>query len=100
MKKTYRCINGEMVLVSDTTPSGRTPGLLKPFEPMRSPIDGRLLRNRSDLAAHNREHGVTNDPDSLREQTERAIKARAKPYVGSREERREAVARAIEQHFH
>lgn len=37
--------------------------IMRPLEPFVSPIDGRLIDDRSKLRAHNKEHGVTNVAD-------------------------------------
>jgi hypothetical protein len=64
------------------------------FEPCVSPVDGSRIRNRGELAAHNRLHGVTNDIDSLREQGQR--EQNRKPRTGNKKERVAAIVDAIE----
>lgn len=39
------------------------PTILKPMEAFLSPIDGKMIDDRSKLRAHNKEHGVTNVAD-------------------------------------
>lgn len=57
-----------------------------------SPVDGSHIRNSRELVEHNKRHGVSNDLDSLREQTARAQEKT--PF--SRRERRDAIADSIE----
>ena len=64
------------------------------FEPCVSPVDGGRIRNRAELTAHNRLHGVTNDIDSLREQGER--ERNRKPRTSSKKERVAAIVDAME----
>ena len=56
-----------------------------------SPIDGSHIRNSRQLADHNKRHGVSNDLDSLREQT-----AKAKPQEFSVKKRKDDINDAIE----
>lgn len=37
--------------------------VLKPHEAFRSPIDGKMIESRKQLAEHNKRHGVTNSAD-------------------------------------
>lgn len=39
------------------------PNLQKPLEPFVSPIDGKVIADRKQLAAHNKRHGVTHSSD-------------------------------------
>jgi hypothetical protein len=64
------------------------------FEPFVSPVDGSRVRNRGELAAHNRIHGVTNDIDSLREKGNRELNR--KPNTGSKKERVATIVDAME----
>ena len=57
-----------------------------------SHIDGTHLKSRRDLVNHNRQHGVSNDLDSLREQTARANE----PIRLSQRERKNNIADAYE----
>ena len=59
------------------------------FDPYVSPIDGTVIKSRGGLAEHNKRHGVTNDLDHLREQSQR------KPEL-SKQERKDAIADAME----
>ena len=56
-----------------------------------SPIDGSHIHNSRELVDHNKKHGVSNDLDSLREQTERAGN---KNHL-SRRERKDAINDAM-----
>ena len=62
------------------------------FESIVSPIDGRVISNREQLANHNRQHGVTNDLDSLKEQSARS--RQTKEY--SRQDRIAVIRDAVE----
>jgi hypothetical protein len=42
------------------------------IQPFVSPVDGSIVSSNAGLRDHNRQHGVTNDPDSLKEKTERS----------------------------
>ena len=59
-----------------------------------SPIDGSRIRNSRELREHNKRHGVSNDLDSLREQTSKEM-AR-KHSTGTKKERVEAIRDSIE----
>ena len=37
--------------------------LIKSMEPFISPVDGKVIKTRAQLRAHNKEHGVTNTQD-------------------------------------
>jgi hypothetical protein len=39
------------------------PMVMKPLKDFKSPIDGQVITSRSQLAQHNRKHGVTNSAD-------------------------------------
>lgn len=43
--------------------SVNAPMVMKPLKDFRSPIDGQIISSRSQLAKHNRQHGVTNSAD-------------------------------------
>jgi hypothetical protein len=60
-----------------------------------SPIDGSHIRNIRELNEHNKRHGVSNDLDSLREQTAKEMGRHNRPFSTSRE-RKEAINDAIE----
>lgn len=49
------------------------PSIRMDVQPFRSPVDGTIISSRAGLVAHNQRHGVTNDPDSLREKTARHL---------------------------
>lgn len=65
------------------------------FQEMISPVTGERIANRAQLLDHNKRTGMTNDLDSLREQTRRENE-RA-PDMGSKHERKLAIKDAIEQ---
>lgn len=79
---------GEMEVVAKREGGlrSRAPAIHAPFEPFRSPVDGSVIKNPRQLAEHNRRNGVSNDPDSLKEQTRRHQKRMEKPYVGDKKE--------------
>jgi hypothetical protein len=43
--------------------SVNAPMVMKPLKDFKSPIDGQVITSRSQLAQHNRKHGVTNSAD-------------------------------------
>jgi hypothetical protein len=45
------------------TTSVNAPSIMKPLQDFQSPIDGRIISSRQQLAAHNKQHGVTNASD-------------------------------------
>ncbi len=57
-----------------------------------SPVSGAHIRTRQQLVDHNKRHGVSNDLDSLREQTARANE----PVRLSKRERKDNIADAFE----
>ena len=57
-----------------------------------SPISGEHIRSSRQLAEHNKQHGVSNDLDSLREQTTRA----REPVRLNARERKDNIADAYE----
>jgi len=59
-----------------------------------SPVDGSHIGSRQQLVDHNKKHGVSNDLDSLREQTQREMQR--VPNTGSREDRIAAIRETIE----
>lgn len=96
--KTYRQNpeTGKFELVGERVGGLRKSADIAPmFEPYVSPIDGSKIRTRKQEADHNRAHGVTNDLDSLKEQTARHQKRQEKPYVGSKEERKKDIIEAV-----
>jgi len=52
------------------------PQIMKPIDEFKSPIDGRIIRDRSHLRQHNKEHGVTDLRDYSSAHFERAAKER------------------------
>lgn len=55
---------------------GIAPSVRGDIDPYISPVDGSVISSRSGERAHNKRHGVSNDQDSLREQTEKAGRTR------------------------
>ena len=43
--------------------SVNAPMVMKPLKEFKSPIDGQIINSRSQLAKHNKQHGVTNSAD-------------------------------------
>lgn len=73
MKRTYRQ-DRETGKLYEVTPGTTRRGFVGTDEvsPFVSPVDGSVIRTRKQLEEHNRRNGVSNDPDHLREQVERA----------------------------
>jgi hypothetical protein len=64
-----------------------------------SPVDSSVVNGRADLREHERRTGLTNDPDSLREQSARELARAAKhPTAGTRRERIELIRQEFERH--
>lgn len=59
----YCAIEDKFVRKEDRISSPEGTLLMKPMEPFISPIDGKPISTRSQLRAHNKEHGVTNVQD-------------------------------------
>ena len=70
--------------------------IVRGFEPYLSPVDGSVIRNRSDLKEHEKRTGQTNDLDHLREQTQREVAGRKVGSPGTIEERKQAIRDACE----
>lgn len=60
-----------------------------------SPIDGARIRNSRELIEHNKRHGVSNDLDSLRDQTQKAMAPKNQTRQ-DRHERKLAIVDAME----
>jgi hypothetical protein len=64
------------------------PMVMKPLKAFVSPIDQSVIRNRSQLAAHNKKHGVTNMGDysggAIKQNAERRVNAGNKDVKESR----------------
>lgn len=71
------------------------PAYIPDIEPFKSPIDGSIINTRRQLEAHNRRHGVSNDLDSLREQTQKVLERQRKP-VTDRKERISSLVTAFD----
>jgi hypothetical protein len=75
------------------------PMVMKGHEDFVSPIDGKVITSRRQLAAHNKEHGVTNSSDYSSGYI--ADKARARNAAGKKyltETRRTDINEAIQRH--
>lgn len=73
--------------------SNDTHNILKPLDAFISPIDGRLIDDRSKLRAHNKEHGVTNVADYGEGYFERCGKEKYNESIGNtRQAKLERVA--------
>jgi hypothetical protein len=82
------------IVVSQNAPTA--PSIRMDVQPFRSPIDGTMINTRVDLENHNRRHGVTNDLDSLRENTKRHLeRGRAAP-ASAKKERINALIEAYD----
>lgn len=99
MRRTWRQIDGKLV---EVTPGANIPksAMVKSFDPFVSPIDGSVIRTSTDLANHNRKYKVSNDLDSLKEQTRKHQERMKTPYTGSREERRHALNETLRYYEH
>jgi hypothetical protein len=64
------------------------------FQELVSPVTGERIANRQQMADHQRRTGMTNDMDSLREQTRKELTR--KPDTGTRKERITAIRTALE----
>jgi hypothetical protein len=77
--------------------SVNAPSVLRAIEEFKSPIDGQMISSRSQLAAHNKKHGVTNASDY----SEGYIEGRAKARVNAgnkyvKESRKEDVTTMVD----
>lgn len=70
------------------------------MEPFKSPIDGRIIRDRAQLAQHNREHGVTDSRDYSQDHFYKKAKERKAALNGTtreaRQQRIEMLQRTID----
>ena len=71
MKKTFvqDRVTGKFIEVTHKRSAPQSAAVHLP-ESFVSPIDGTIIDSKGKLAAHNKRHGVSNDPDSLREKNE------------------------------
>ena len=76
---------GKLIEVKKVRAANSGPAVHRDIEPFVSHVDGSYISSNSQLREHNKKHGVSNDLDSLREQTQREMQRT--PYTGSREER-------------
>tara|TARA_R110000823_G_scaffold294977_1_gene413920 strand:- start:7550 stop:7936 length:387 start_codon:yes stop_codon:yes gene_type:complete len=79
--------------------SVNAPMVMKPLKDFKSPIDGQIITSRSQLAKHNKQHGVTNSADYSGGYIANRAKARNKAgekYL--KETRRSDIHEAINQH--
>ena len=59
-----QCKDGTLVPRGTSTPDGvNAPMVMKPLKDFVSPIDGKVISSRAQLAKHNKQHGVTNSQD-------------------------------------
>lgn len=76
--------------------------IMKPLDPFVSPIDGKLIDDRSKLRAHNKEHGVTNAADYGPQYFERRQKEMHNETIGNtkaaKRERVETIKEAMHRH--
>lgn len=76
--------------------------IMKPLDPFISPIDGKLIDDRSKLRAHNKEHGVTNVADYGTQYFERRQKEMHNETIGNtrdaKRERVETIKEAMHRH--
>lgn len=74
---------------------GNSAMVLKPFEPFKSTIDGTIINDRKQLAAHNKRNGVTNIADYGEDHFKREGKRMYNERIGNtpqaERERREAL---------
>jgi len=95
MKRSYRqdAVTGKLIEIIRAKPKSiHSVGV---FQELTSPVTGERIANRAQLLDHNKRTGMTNDLDSLREQTRRENE-RA-PDMGSKHERKLAIKDAMEQ---
>ena len=91
MKKTYRQNRDTGKLIEVVRSRVKDSHFIRlPFFGFISPIDGSGISSEKQLAEHNRKHGVTNDLDHLREQSQQR-----RPQE-SRAERREDIRDTME----
>jgi len=79
--------------------SVKAPMIMGPLKEFKSPIDGTVISSRKQLAAHNKEHGVTNSADYSNGYIEK--RALARNEAGAKhlqETRRTDINEAIERH--
>lgn len=76
--------------------------VMKDLEPFVSPVDGTVIRDRAQLRAHNKKHGVTNAQDYGSAYFERRGKEMYNEKIGNtakaRAERREALNQQLHNH--
>jgi hypothetical protein len=82
------------------TDSVNAPSVLKPLDPFVSPIDGRLIDDRSQLRAHNKEHGVTNVADYGEGYFERRGKEKYNDSIGNTKEAKLERVDALKRSMH
>ncbi len=85
---------GKFIEVQKVRKASNGPYVHRDIEPFVSPVDGSVISSANQLRDHNKKHGVSNDLDSLREQTQREMLRT--PYTGTREERITAIRESIE----
>lgn len=100
-RKVYRQVrldNGEYEFVELDNPPPPTSSDLMFQEPFRSPVDGSIIRNKRELMAHNRRHGVIQQLPGLDQDVSAKRKEAQDLITGpvGKQERREALLRALE----
>lgn len=74
--------------------------ILKPLDAFVSPIDGRVIDDRSTLREHNKEHGVTNVADYGEEYFERRGKEKYNDSIGNTKEAKLERVNALRESMH
>ena len=86
MRRRWRQTKDGLVEIEVSQNIPLAPSIRKDIEPFKSPIDGRIISSRVQLENHNRQHGVSNDLDSLRENTKKHLeRGRRQPAEAKRE---------------
>ena len=83
---------GEAKKVIRTAPTGVVTGK---FDSFTSPVDGSLIRNKRELAEHNRRNGVINLNDAWSEEKIKSGQIGEKPQQESKDEKVKDVLEAI-----
>lgn len=81
-------------------PVDKSASILKPLDPFISPIDGKLIDDRSKLRAHNKEHGVTNAADYGPQYFERRQKEMHNETIGNTKEAKRERVETIKEAMH
>lgn len=94
-RRRYRQLpdGGGLVEIFNSDNASVSASIHKDIEPFKSPIDGSAINTRSQLEAHNKRHGVSNDLDSLRERSAQYLKSQ---HVDTAVNKRERIAKLVE----